>query len=202
MIAIVTGDLVNSVLVGSKVWMPPLREYLSRQGNTPSSWEIFRGDSFQFQSNPEDAFRKFLLLKSIVRQIAGLDVRVSIGIGVIDYKAERLTESNGTAFVHSGRTFDNMKEKQYLAFCTGNVLIDRPLNLLAQFASLIMDNWSSATAETVQLILENPEWNQQQVAEKLKVNQSAISQSRKRAQLDLLLDFDAFYRTSVTSLTQ
>ena len=173
---------------------------LNKQGRSPGAWEIFRGDAFQFKCKPETAFRKFLVLKSIIKQLPGLDVRVSIGIGEIDYQAPRISESNGSAFVRSGRTFDKMKEKQYLAFCTGEEMTDKTLNLFARFASLIMDNWSVTAAGTAQVLLENTGWNQQQVAKKMKINQSAVSQNKSRAQLDLLLDMDEYYTTCITSL--
>lgn len=200
MIAIITGDLVNSASSDPEIWMPRLKEYFQHLGATPKYWEIYRGDSFQFRCQSEDAFYKYLLLKSLVKYDPELDVRISIGIGNIDYESEKLTESNGSAFVRSGRTFDQLKEKMLLAFTTGNVSLDKPLNLLAQFASLVMDNWSASTAETVHTILKNPDWNQQQIADTLKVNQSAVSQNRKRAQLDLLLEMNAYYITAVTSL--
>lgn len=200
MIALLTGDLVNSAQLRPQQWMPVLQRFLNKQGRSPATWEIFRGDAFQFKCKPDVAFRKFLLLKSIIKQLPGLDVRVSIGIGTMEYQAPRISASNGTAFVRSGRTFDRMKEKQYLAFCTGEENTDRTLNLLARFASLIMDNWSVTAAETVQVLLEHTGWNQQQVAAKMKINQSAVSQNKNRAQLDLLLELDSFYSTCITTL--
>lgn len=200
MIALLTGDIAGSATVDTTVWQPALRRFLNKQGKTPATWEIYRGDSFQFKCSPESAFERFLLLKSIIRQIPGLDVKVSIGIGNMDYKSDKITESNGTAFVRSGRTFDSMGDKRYLAITTGDEKTDKTLDLLIRFASLVMDNWSSATAETVEVILDNPKWNQQQVAEKLKVNQSAISQHRKRAQLDLLFDLNEYYKTCIKAL--
>ncbi|MBW7891373.1 MAG: hypothetical protein H3C48_10195 [Chitinophagaceae bacterium] len=200
MIALITGDLVNSVQVSPKEWMPVLTRFLNKQGRSPKAWEIFRGDSFQFRCSPAAAFKKFLVLKSLIKQIAGLDIRVSIGVGTMEYAAERISASNGTAFLHSGRAFDNMKDKQYLVFGTGDEKTDLTLNLFARFASLVMDNWSTSVAETVQVFLEKPDWNQQQVAEKLKINQSAVSQNRRRAQLDLLLELDNYYSTCITAL--
>lgn len=201
MIALITGDLVNSASVDPQKWMPMLKQFFELMGQSPKDWEIYRGDSFQFKCKPTEGFQKFLQLKSIVKQYAELDVRVSIGIGKIAYESEKITESNGPAFVRSGRTFDDMKGKEFLAFSTGSEQVDKPLNLLARFASLVMDNWSPTSAETVKTILENPGWNQQQIAEKLQINQSAVSQNRKRAQFDLLMDFNEYYITAVTSLT-
>lgn len=202
MIAIVTGDLVQSAEVETTLWMQTLRGFLNKVGKSPTTWEIFRGDSFQFKCQAPDAFRQFLLLKSAIKQIQGLDVRASIGLGEIEFKAKKLTESNGSAFIRSGRAFDQMKEKQLLVFSTGDEALDKTLNLFAQFASHIMDNWSVAAAEAVDIALKNPQLSQQQIAQKLKTNQSAVSQNRKRAQLDLLLELNEYYTTSVTSLSK
>ncbi|MBN9351676.1 MAG: hypothetical protein J0H55_13435 [Chitinophagaceae bacterium] len=200
MIAVVTGDIVNSAKVKPTVYLKILKGFLEKQGKPPKSWEIFRGDSFQFKCKPEDAFRKFLLLKSKIKQISGLDIRISIGVGTLDYEAPKISESNGSAFVNSGRTFDTMKGSQYLVFTTGNNEVDKILNLLARFASPWMDGWTVAGALAVEIILEHPRWNQQQIAARLKINQSAVSQNRKRTQLDTLLEFDEYYRTIITSL--
>lgn len=200
MFAVITGDLVHSASADPKKWMPALRDFLKKQGASPGDWEIFRGDSFQFRCAPAEAFGQFLLLKSRIKQIEELDVRVSIGLGDIDFEADRISESNGSAFLRSGRSFDNMKDKELLVFSTGDETADRTLNLLARFASLSMDNWSSSVAETVHIALEHPEWNQQTIAEKLQIAQPAVSQNLKRAQLDLLQDLNEFYISSVTSL--
>ncbi|MBO9618594.1 MAG: hypothetical protein J7539_06100 [Niabella sp.] len=202
MIAVITGDIIGSATTPSGNWMPLLKTFLSRQGTTPRDWEIYRGDAFQLKLKPEEALYKSIELKSIIKQQPELDVRISIGIGDSNYTTEKITESNGTAFIRSGRKFDALKEeKTTLAFATGDAHTDTTLNLIARFASLIMDNWSAVAAATVQLFLERPEWNQQQLAEHLKINQSAVSQSRKRAQLDLLLEFNTYYKNILNDLT-
>ncbi len=201
MIAIITGDIIRSETTDPQEWMPVLKHFLKQQGSTPADWEIYRGDAFQLKLQPEEALFQCLLLKSIIKQKPGLDVRLSIGIGTIDYKAGKITESNGTAFVRSGRQFDRLKEdKTNLAFATGAAHTDTTLNLMARFASLITDNWSVAAAEIVQLSMEKPELNQQQIADRLKINQSAVSQSRKRAQFDLLMDFNTYYKNLIKDL--
>ncbi|MCF3107496.1 SatD family protein [Niabella sp. CC-SYL272] len=201
MIAIITGDIIRSESTDPKEWMPILKSFLKKQGQTPVDWEIYRGDAFQLRVQPAEALFKCMLLKSMIKQKPDLDVRLSIGLGDASFQTEKITESNGTAFVRSGRKFDGMKEeKTTLALATGHEYTDATLNLMARFASLVMDNWSLAAAEIVQLFLEKPDWNQQQIAEKLKINQSAVSQSRKRAHFDLLMDFNTFYQTTITGL--
>jgi hypothetical protein len=43
-----------------------------------------------------------LLLKATIKQHKALDVRMAIGIGTIDYTSNKVTESNGSAFINSG----------------------------------------------------------------------------------------------------
>ncbi|MGJ7029790.1 hypothetical protein [Niabella hirudinis] len=201
MIAIITGDIIRSETADPKEWMPLLKGFLRKQGRRPADWEIYRGDAFQLKLPPAEALFKSMLLKSRIKQQARLDVRLSIGLGDISYQTGKITEANGTAFVRSGRKFDSMKEeKTTLALATGDEKADTALNLMARFAALVMDSWSPSLAETVQWILEEPGWNQQQIAAKLKINQSAVSQSRRRAQLDLLMDFNQFYQKTITAL--
>lgn len=202
MVAIITGDIVNSGGTKPPVYLKILKEFLTGQGKSPKVWEIYRGDSFQFRCKPQDAFYNYLLLKSMVKQVQELDVRISIGIGNVEHEAARISQSNGTAFIRSGRTFDGMKEKQFLLFTTGDETLNRTLNLYAGFISLVADNWTAAAAQTVQIMLEHPKWSQQEVADKLRINQSGVSQNRKRSQLDLLLDFNGYFQTLVTSLKQ
>jgi len=53
--AIIIGDLINSRQVEPSEWMPALKKALKKYGKEPKNWEIFRGDSFQLNTKPEDA---------------------------------------------------------------------------------------------------------------------------------------------------
>jgi len=47
MIAILTGDIINSREGETLNWLNILKEVLKQYGSTPKDWEIYRGDSFQ-----------------------------------------------------------------------------------------------------------------------------------------------------------
>lgn len=89
MIAIITGDIIGSETTPPGTWMPLLKTFLGRQGTTPRDWEIYRGDAFQLKLTTEEALYKSILLRSIIKQHPGLDVRVSIGIGAINYHTKK-----------------------------------------------------------------------------------------------------------------
>ena len=104
MTSILTGDIVNSRTVASKEWLPILKTVFKTIGETPKTWEIYRGDSFQIEiSKPENALLFAIELKTVLKKIKNLDVRIAIGIGskTDDYK--NITEGSGEAFINSGK---------------------------------------------------------------------------------------------------
>src|SRR5690606_38384357 len=108
MIGVITGDIINSrKIADSGKWLSTLKAVLMTEGPTPKVWEITRGDSFQVEiAQPENVLRKALHIKALIKRMAGLDVRMAIGIGTKTYHAAKISEANGDAFVRSGRLFD------------------------------------------------------------------------------------------------
>ena len=100
MTSIITGDIVNSKMNEPNVWIPLLKQALNLYGSEPKEWEIYRGDSFQLEIKPEKALEASILMKATIKTIKGLDVRLAIGIGDKTYNSEKITISNGTAFVN------------------------------------------------------------------------------------------------------
>ena len=72
--AIITGDIINSREVEPNEWMPVLKKVLNKFGKEPKSWEIFRGDSFQLNTSPENSLEAAILLKAEIKQWKILDV--------------------------------------------------------------------------------------------------------------------------------
>lgn len=200
MIAVITGDIVNSRNINSIIWIGILKNYLSKIGKDPQSWQIFRGDSFQFLVPIEIAFETALELKAALKTIDNLDVRLAIGIGTIDYKAKKITESNGSAFVHSGDCFESLK-KQTLAIKSDHENFDAVFNTIFQFVSFIANNWSVKTAEIVKVALANPTLSQLELARILtKKSQSTISAALKRAAFDEIKAATNLYKSEVNKL--
>lgn len=199
MTAILTGDIINSKDHKASKWLPLLKQALSRYGTEPLAWEIYRGDSFQLETTPEEALEAALYIKAHLKQIRHLDVRMAIGLGEKDYVAEKITESNGTAFVRSGECFDGLK-KQTLALHSGNEAFDTTMNLILQLAALTIDNWLPATAKIVCTAMENPEANQKEIASLLNKSQSTISEALIRAGFDEVQKMIHFYRTQLAQL--
>ena len=202
MTSVITGDIIDSRKQKSKDWVEDLKKILSPFGATPSEWEVYRGDEFQIEvKNPEEALLSAILIKARLKALK-LDARMSIGFGDKTHNAEKISESNGSAFIHSGELFETLKkQKVTLAMRTGKDIIDENLNLMLQLALTFMDNWLVQQAEFVALAIENPNLSQEELGHKLGINQAAVSRRQKRAQFDLVLHLDHYFRTQIKQLT-
>ncbi|SEK44276.1 SatD family (SatD) [Maribacter orientalis] len=199
MIAIITGDIINSEDHPSSQWIDLLKEYFNQFGASPMNWEIYRGDEFQLKVTEKNALFSAIRIKSMLKAIRGLDVRMGIGIGLETYVGAGVTESNGPAYQRSGRNFESLKEsKVNLSITTGIEEKDRTLNLILRLALDFMDDWSVVSAEIVTLVLDHPTYSQKVIAQKLGIKQSAVSQRLKRARLDLVLDVLSYYEEIIT----
>ena len=200
--SVITGDIIGSRQQTSKHWVEDLKKILSPFGETPGQWEVYRGDEFQIEiKNPEEALWSAILIKAHLRAIK-LDARMSIGFGDKTHEAEKISESNGGAFIHSGELFETLKkQKLTLAIRTGDAVFDEKINLMIQLALTFMDNWLAQQAEFVAAAIENPALSQEELGQKLGINQAAVSRRQKRAQFDLVQQLDRYFRTQIKQLT-
>jgi predicted XRE-type DNA-binding protein len=198
MTSIITGDIINSRTSNTGKWMDGLKSVLNREGLNPQAWEIFRGDSFQVEiKNPKDALYRAIQIKAAIKQQKKVDVRMCIGIGDKSYESERLTESNGTAFVHSGQGFEELKKnKQTLSIVTGDDAFDSEMNLLIRLILIVMDNWTPAVAEYVTISLRGG-LLQEQIAGLLNISQSSVSERNQRSYISEIKEVDSWYRDKI-----
>ncbi|MFD1614026.1 SatD family protein [Gelatiniphilus marinus] len=199
MTSIITGDIINSKKISPKLWLEVLKTVLNNYGSSPLTWEIYRGDSFQLEVNPKDALKACILLKAAIKQFENLDVRLAIGIGDKTYKSDKITESNGSAFINSGECFEALK-KTTLAVKSPFTEFDTSINIMLELAQLVLNNWTSTSAILVKTTLENPDLNQNQLAEILKKTQGNISQGLKRAGFDEISKLLRYYKTQIQNL--
>lgn len=203
MTSVITGDIIKSRgQVTPKVWLNSLKETLSTLSSERKYWEIYRGDSFQIEIRDMYlSFMAVIYIKACIKMIKGLDVRLAIGIGDKTYEGTDVTESSGDAFVFSGKTLESLKkEKQNLRIRTKNYKINEELNLYFKLALISMDSWTVNSAEIVKLSIENPNESQSKLGKRIGINQNAVSNRQKRAQLETILELDLMYRQKISSL--
>lgn len=201
MTSVITGDIIGSRQQKSKHWVEDLKKILSPFGEMPAQWEIYRGDEFQVEiKNPEEALLTAILIKAHLRAVKS-DARMSIGFGDKTHNAEKISESNGTAFINSGELFETLKkQKVTLALKTGDIVFDERMNLMLRLALTFMDNWLAQPAQFVAVAIENPNLSQEELGQKLGINQAAVSRRQKRAQFDLVMNLDRYFRTQIKEL--
>lgn len=212
MIAIITADIINSrKLVNQEIWIAPLKKLLASYGATPEKWEIFRGDYFQIEiEDPSEALLVSLKIKALIKSIiaseeqkktAPIDVRMAIGLGTKEYAAERISESNGTAFINSGEKFEKLKkEKTTLAIQSSYPNFDYEMNLYLKLAVIQMDAWTANSAALFTTLFEDPEKKQAEIGVILGIGQNSVSGRFKRAHVDEILELDKMYRHKLKEL--
>jgi hypothetical protein len=199
MIAVITGDIVNSRGEAAGKWQSMLKHVLSQYGKEPKSWELYRGDSFQLRLEPDSAFGAAIHIKSSIRQLAGLDVRMAIGVGSIETDAKKVTEATGEAFIRSGGCFDHLG-KQMLQVDIGEPDLNETLNLMISLAMLTMNSWSETVATVIKTGIEHPRKNQSELAQLLQKTQSSISEALKRGGYDEIKKLNKYYQSKIAQL--
>ncbi len=179
MVSIITGDIINSRKVNTEEWLPDLKSYFETIGTNPKYWEIYRGDSFQVQVDVKNTLKTILIIKSLIKKNKKIDVRMAIGMGEINYQAERITESNGPAFINSGESFSLLK-KTNLNIKTPFPELNEYFETILQLIAKISDDWKPITSETIFYNLFHPELNQKEISEKFNKSPSSISEALKR----------------------
>ncbi len=203
MIAIITGDIINSENYEASEWLGKLKKYLSNFGESPTDWEVYRGDEFQLKIPYEDVLGAAIHIKALMKTVKGLDVRMGIGLGTETFRGVGVSESSGPAYIRSGRTFESLKEdKLNLTIATGSGFYDDTLNLMLKLALDFMDDWSTVSAEIVVLAFEYPKASQKELADQLGIQQSAVSQRQKRARLDLVFELLDYYEKILNELNR
>lgn len=200
MICIITGDIVGSRKIKDS-WLLSLKTALKIVSDQNSKWEIYRGDSFQVEVEPENAIRAAAYLKACIRVNKPADVRMGIGIGDIKNKRKKLSESSGDAFVNSGAAFDSLKQaKVNLAIKTDSADFDEEINILIKLSLISMDSWGIVAAEMVKLALENNNLLQSELAAISGRTQSSVSEALKRAHYTEIMEMDRLYRKKLNQM--
>ncbi len=192
MIAVITGDIINSRKVSSEIWLPKLKEYFSKIISDPEKSEIYRGDSFQIEVNLECSLEIALSIKALIKSNNKIDVRMSIGIGEKSYKGKKITESNGTAHIYSGESFENIKNNTLILKSPFNDF-DNYFNPILKLLSFICNNWKPVTSETIFYMLTHQELMQKEIAEKLSKDKTTINKALKRGGYDEIIEIVNLY---------
>lgn len=201
--AVITGDIVQSQSVPDPgIWLNPLKEFFSNYGDTPAEWEIYRGDSFQLVLPAPDSVRASILIKSLLKKLEYkvLDVTLAIGIDSGELKAKKVSEATGDAFVYSGQLLDSLKkEKIRLGIKTPWNKFDDEFNMMFKLALVIMNSWTSNSAEVAEILFNHPRITQVEIAKKLGIAQSSVNDRIKRGAIYEIMEMEKYFRSKIKS---
>ena len=154
--------------------------------------DIFRGDSFQvWVEKPECAPLVALLLRAGLRMSAlrageqQLDARISVGIGDVAYRDATVSQSDGEAFVLSGRGFDQLGKQQRLIVQTPSETTNEELRVETAFVDDIVSNWSALHSKIMYQALLR-EMSQGELAEKNNTSQQNVRKRLEKAKAKLI----------------
>lgn len=198
-VAVITGDIVNSRLVEVSQWLPKLKETLNKYGSTPKTWEVYRGDSFQLRLPAVQGYIAALHLKATIKQYKNLDIRIAIGLGELSYTGQKVTESNGEAFQYSGDAFDNLN-KRTLAIRGVDDSDVYAIQTMFDLAMLTANNWTVTVAQLIKMYIENPDKQQQEIAQLLNKSQSTVSETLSRSGYDEIIAVQTYYKQLIDQL--
>ena len=202
MIAVITGDVINSRSTRSAAWLKVLKQELEELGNTPRKWEIYRGDSFQAEvKDPQAALLKAVKIKAALKSLNGIDVRIAIGIGDKTHSTKSITESNGSAFVNSGSLAEELKKRRLNLAVRSNMRgFDNEINLYLKLALLVMDRWTTNAAASVKMAMQFPDKSQAALGRMFGIRQNAVSTRLKRARYYEIMEVLDMYRNKLAVL--
>lgn len=196
MIAVITGDIVNSRSVSPEAWQPHLKSFLEDKIKDTSKWEIYRGDSFQIETAVDTVLELALSIKALVKHSSNIDVRMSIGIGEQAYTSAKVTQSYGAAFILSGEAFEELRDKT-LHMKTNDKDFDDYFYPILRLVSFIADQWKPATAEAMFYVLSNKNMLQKEIAVLMNKDSTTVNKALKRAAYDEINDVLKLYANKV-----
>lgn len=187
---VITGDVSNF----TSLEVDKREDLIKKTSQLIQSWvskpeyaEIFRGDSFQLLFDTvEETLIRSIQLRCWFKQNTGerqkkpLDARISIGFGEVAYLGTSVLDADGEAFHLSGRAFDDMKNTHnFFQILTADNKLNEQLKVILMLADMIISQWTKNQAEVIFLLLEG--YTQQQMADELKIAQSAVNNRLKLA---------------------
>lgn len=156
---IITADIIGSTSIDADARgeLPELINQLTDELQEVSQIqvEIFRGDSFQVMvQDVEKTPLVAVLLRAGLRKselrskTKILDARMAIGIGKVSYINEKITLSDGEAFILSGREFDKLGKRK-LSILTPSEDVNAELRVETAFLDDVISHWTRQQSECI-----------------------------------------------------
>ena len=157
-------------------------------------YEIIRMDEFlALSESPAHSIRSVIMLFSAFRFLSyrelgeRVELRISEGIGPVEFAQEHLRESDGTAFRKASSGIGKMKRHQRIHITCPVKAINEEFALTCSFMDILIHDWSDEQAEALFLNLTGK--NQMEISELLGISQPAVNRRLKAGHFDTVQKF-------------
>jgi len=193
--AVITGDIVDSSKLPKeqRKLLPGLIAKASRDtckafpDSVPFEVDVFRGDGWQLLVNDVvNSLRVGLYFRACLRSAAergrGLDTRVAIGVGRVDFVRERVSQGDGEAYRLSGRALEDMPRKQRLWLVLPPGKEAEGLAIVVRLIDVLAQGWTGRQALAVRGALRG--WTHEKIAQEwpVSISQQAVTKHLDGAQ--------------------
>jgi hypothetical protein len=183
--AVITGDIIQSTSLGQQErtnMLVTLEKVIADGKEFFPDWnaEIFQGDSFQGSTlkGVKSSLGYSIACIAQFRE-QGFGIRIAIGIGEISFTAATIGTSNGSAFVQSGRTLEELKKRNgsYIGIKTGDADLDEEFEVHCTILDFLLARCTVPQSQA--LILAINGFTQVEIAERLHIAQPTVQQRLK-----------------------
>lgn len=189
-VVVLTGDLIDSQRSTTRALYEQLDtrlEVLAKRHN--GAWSRFRGDGFQMALQQADAG-----MDAAVALRAGLigaspdgqrwDARIAIATGESRWTPKHsLEDADDAPFIASGKALDHLSVSNEHLLLAGS---DGAQHLLVRYLDEMLNGWSTNSAESVALCLDEPGITQARLATLLGIRQPSVYKRLQVARWELL----------------
>lgn len=205
--AVITCDLVNSTKL-SQMDRRRLNKRLNKFIENTSienqtEYQVFRGDSLQgLLQKPSNALKQAIYLKAFIKsfKLQGskrtpeVDIRISIGIGKVEYYGDSILDSDGEAFHNSGRTLDSMKKKgRTIKLTWSQEEKNKEWDVILKLMEEVINKWTILSAEIVWRLIQG--MGDKEIKKDLNISQPAVSLRKKHAGWDSIKNVLEYFET-------
>lgn len=165
MIAVLTGDLVNSTKMTSKVYTDAIDNIKSllkvANKKYQATGEVYRGDEFQIQYPDAIHALKSTLLIKLALHLASFSTKpiqctLSLAYGEHTVYDNKPNTSAGPAYIQSGRGLEKAQRGELLlSFAPGASADESELELLTQFSNHLLNRLTKTQAELLYIYIDN-----------------------------------------------
>ena len=157
-------------------------------------YEIIRMDEFlALSESPVHSIRSVIMLFTAFRFLSykelseRVELRMSEGIGPVEFAQDHLRESDGTAFRKASSGIGKMKRHQRISITCPVKALNEEFALSCSFMDILIHDWSDEQAEALFLNLTGK--NQMEISQLLGISQPAVNRRLKAGHFDTVQKF-------------